>query len=86
MGSSIKTKAINGIKWSFIDNLANSGITFLVGILLARLLSPKEFGIFGLITLFIAISNSIVDGGFATALIRKDNVTDKITTQYSIAI
>jgi teichuronic acid exporter len=75
--SSIKSKAINGIKWSFIDNLANSGITFLVGILLARLLSPREFGIFGLITLFIAISNSIVDGGFATALIRKDNVTDK---------
>jgi teichuronic acid exporter len=75
--SSIKATAINGIKWSFIDNLANSGITFLVGILLARLLSPREFGIFGLITLFIAISNSIVDGGFTTALIRKDNVTDK---------
>ncbi len=75
--SSIKAKAITGIKWSFIDNIANSGITFLVGILLARLLSPREFGILGLITLFITISNSIVDGGFATALIRKDDVTDK---------
>jgi teichuronic acid exporter len=73
---SIKNKAVNGIKWSFIDNLANSGITFLVGIILARILTPTEFGILGLITVFIAISNSIVDGGFATALIRKHDATD----------
>lgn len=74
---SLKNKAISGIKWSFIDNLANSGITFLVGIILARILSPSEFGILGLIAVFIAISNSIVDGGFATALIRKPNASDK---------
>lgn len=53
------------------DNLASSGITFLVGILLARILSPSEFGILGMITIFIAISNSIVDSGFSNALIRK---------------
>lgn len=74
---SLKNKAISGIKWSFIDNLANSGITFLVGIILARILSPSEFGVLGLIAVFIAISNSIVDGGFATALIRKPNASDK---------
>jgi teichuronic acid exporter len=74
---SVKEKAINGIKWSFIDNLANSGITFLVGIVLARLLSPTEFGILGLIAVFIAVSNSIVDGGFATALIRKNDASDR---------
>ena len=67
----IKSKAIGGIKWSIIDNLANSGITFIVGIVLARLLTPSEFGILGLITVFIAISNTIVDGGLTTALIRK---------------
>jgi len=72
----IKSKAIIGIKWSFIDNLANSGITFLVGIVLARLLTPREFGILGLIYVFIAVSNAIVDGGFATALIRKYNASD----------
>lgn len=73
---SLKNKAISGVKWSFIDNLANSGITFFVGLILARLLGPKEFGILGLITVFIAISNSIVDGGFSTALIRKKDATD----------
>ena len=74
--NTLKDKAISGIKWSFIDNLANSGITFLVGIVLARLLTPTEFGILGLITVFIAVSNSIVDGGFATALIRKVDASD----------
>jgi len=73
---SIKDKAVSGVKWSFVDNLANSGITFIVGIVLARLLSPTEFGVLGLITVFIAISNSIVDGGFATALIRKNDASN----------
>lgn len=69
----IKGKAIKGVSWSFIDNIANSGITFLVGIILARILTPAEFGIIGMITIFIAVSNSIVDSGFSSALIRKVN-------------
>jgi O-antigen/teichoic acid export membrane protein len=69
--SSIKNKTISGFKWSFTDNIINSGITFLVGLILARLLSPDEFGIIGMITVFIAISNSFIDSGFSNALIRK---------------
>ncbi len=76
MNTSIKSKAINGGKWSLIDNLANSGLTFLVGIILARLLTPVEFGVLGLITIFINLSNTIVDGGFVTALIRKPDSTN----------
>ena len=71
---SLKSKTIFGIGWSFADNIASSGITFIVGLVLARILSPKEFGILGMITVFIAISNSIVDSGFSNALIRKKNV------------
>ncbi len=83
--SNLKDKAVNGLKWSLIDNVANSGITFLVGIVLARLLSPAEFGILGLITIFINLSNTIVDGGFVTALIRKphSNNDDYNTVFYS---
>ena len=51
---------IKGIGWSFADNIASSGITFLVGLILARLLTPKEYGIMAMITVFIAISNSII--------------------------
>lgn len=73
---SLKDKAVNGFKWSLIDNVANSGITFLVGLVLARLLSPVEFGILAIVIIFINLSNTIVDGGFTTALIRKNDATD----------
>ena len=56
-----------------MDNIANSGITFLVGLVLARLLTPAEYGIMAMITIFIAISTSIVDSGFSNALIRKQD-------------
>jgi len=68
---SLKNKAVHGAKWSFIDNISNSGVTFLVGLILARLLTPAEYGIMAMIAIFIAVSNSIVDSGFSNALIRK---------------
>ena len=71
MSESLRTKTVKGVGWSFIDNLSSSGITFLVGLVLARLLTPSEYGIMAILTIFIAVSNSIVDSGFSNALIRK---------------
>ena len=71
----LKQKTISGLVWSFIDNFSNLGIQFVVGIILARILTPREFGLIGMITIFIAISQSIVDSGFSQALIRKNNCT-----------
>lgn len=71
MTESLKNKTVKGVGWSFIDNLSSSGITFLVGLVLARLLTPSEYGIMAILTIFIAVSNSIVDSGFSNALIRK---------------
>lgn len=74
MSESLKHKTVKGVSWSFADNIANSGITFLVGLVLARLLTPEEYGIMGMIAIFIAISNSIIDSGFSSALIRKTDL------------
>lgn len=74
---SLKNKAVKGVGWSFVDNIAGSGITFLVGLVLARILSPAEFGTLGILMIFIAISNSIVDSGFSNALIRKPDATEE---------
>lgn len=73
---SLKNKTINGVGWSFADNIANQGISFLVSLVLARILSPEEYGLIGIILIFIAVFNSIVDSGFSNALIRKKNVKD----------
>lgn len=70
---SLKEKTLHGLSWSFLDNLANQGIKFITGIVLARILSPREFGLIGMITVFIAITQSFIDSGFSQALIRKQN-------------
>jgi len=75
--SSLKQKTISGLTWSFIDNFSNIGIQFIIGIILARILSPKEFGLIGMITVFISISQSFIDSGFSNSLIRKNNCTQK---------
>lgn len=76
MSEGIRNKAIKGVGWSFADNILNQGVTFLVGLVLARLLSPEEYGLIGIIAIFIAVFNSIVDSGFSNALIRKNDAGD----------
>lgn len=74
MSESLKNRTARGVGWSFIDNMASSGIAFLVGLVLARLLTPAEYGIMAMIAIFIAVSNSIIDSGFSNALIRKVHI------------
>ena len=74
---SLRKQAVRGVGWSFADSMLGQGITFIVGLVLARLLSPDEYGLIGIITIFITVFNSIVDSGFSNALIRKNDATDK---------
>jgi O-antigen/teichoic acid export membrane protein len=68
---SLKQKTVSGLMWSFAENIANQGTNFIIGIILARLLVPRDFGLVGMITIFIAVSQSFIDSGFSQALIRK---------------
>lgn len=77
---SLKSKTVHGLGWSAIDNVSRIGVSFIVSIVLARLLSPDEYGLIGILTIFISVFNAIVDSGFTNALIRKKNATD---TDYS---
>lgn len=60
--------------WSFTDSISTQLVQFVVGLILARILSPAEFGLIGMITVFLAISQSLVDSGFGQALIRKKDI------------
>lgn len=73
---SLKEKTVTGTFWSAADAFLSQGVTFLVGIVLARLLSPDEYGLIGIVTIFTSIMMGIVDSGFSNALIRKKEVTD----------
>ncbi|MCR5464305.1 MAG: lipopolysaccharide biosynthesis protein [Bacteroidales bacterium] len=72
---SLKDKTVKGVAWSGIDNVVQMGVTFIVSIVLARLLSPDDYGLLGIITVFTAICTDLINGGFTTALIRKKDPT-----------
>ena len=67
---------INGFFWSFIENISRQISVFVIGIILARLLEPSEFGLIGLLTIVIALSQTIIDSGLTQALIRKKECTE----------
>ena len=62
--------------WSAADAFLGQGVTFLVGIVLARLLSPDEYGLIGICLIFVNVLNGMVDSGFSNALIRKKDIKD----------
>lgn len=72
---SLKQKTVSGLLWSFVETFVGQGLTFIVSIILARILSPREFGLIGMITVFIAVSVSFINSGFSSALIRKKECT-----------
>lgn len=74
---SLKNKTIKGVGWSAIDNVAGYAVTFVVGIILARLLSPEDYGLLGLIGIFTAVCTCFINAGFGSALIRKKDATEE---------
>lgn len=71
MAESLKKKTIMGVGWSAIDNVAQYGVSFVVSIILARLLSPDDYGLIGIVFIFTAICNTLIYSGFGNALIRE---------------
>lgn len=73
---SLKDKTVKGTIWSGIDNVVQFGVTFVVSIVLARLLSPDDYGLIGIIAIFTTVCNTLINAGFISALIRKKDATE----------
>ena len=77
MGESLSHQTKKGLYWKFFDQFATIGMQFIVGIFMARVLSPTDYGITALPAVFLTIANIFIDGSFAAALIRKKELTEK---------
>lgn len=66
-----KSSIISNIFWKFAERAGAQVVSFVVAIVLARLLSPAEFGLIAMVTVFITIANVFVSSGFGSALIQK---------------
>jgi teichuronic acid exporter len=75
MSDGLKSKTLRGLVWSFLERLGQQGIQFVITIILARLLLPEEFGLIAMLTIFIAVGTTLVESGFAHALLQKRDTT-----------
>ena len=85
----IKNKVMHGLFWKILENGGAQGIQFVIAIILARLLSPAEYGLVSIIMIFITIANVVVQNGFSTALVQKrhsDDVDFSSVFYFSLAI
>ena len=76
MGTSVKKETLSGMKWTAIETFSLDGINFVLGLLLARMLLPSDFGTVAMIGIFISVSNTFASSGFKNALIRKIDRTE----------
>lgn len=75
--SSLKSKTISGVFWSLFQNISSQGISIIISIVLARLLTPKDFGLVGMLSVFIGVSQAFINGGFDQALVQKKDADEK---------
>ena len=62
--------------WSTVERFSVQGVQFLIMIVMARLLTPHDYGLIGMLAIFIAVAQSLIDSGFSQALIRKQDRTE----------
>lgn len=76
MADSLKKQAVKGVVWSAVERFSVQGIQFVLSIVIARLVSPSEYGLIAMLGIFMAIAQTFIDSGFSNALIQKKNRTE----------
>lgn len=72
---SLKKRAATGLVWTFAEQFGNQLIGFVISVILARILLPEQFGLIGMIAVFVAIGNALLHAGLTKSLIRGENLT-----------
>ena len=72
----LKQKTVKGTVWSAVERFSVQGVQFIVMIVMARILTPEDYGLVGMLAIFLAVSQSLIDSGFSQALIRKMDRTE----------
>ena len=75
MADQVKKQLVSGLLWNALEKFLLQGVTFVIGLVLARLLSPSDFGLTGMLSVFFLIINTFVNSGLGTALVQKHNCT-----------
>ena len=74
---SVKNKIFSGMFWKFGERILAQIVSFIVSVVLARLLLPEEYGIVSIVLIFITIADVFVSSGFTSALIQRKDATNE---------
>lgn len=74
--SEVKIKAISGVIWKFLERIIAQSVSLMVSIIIARILSPDDYSVVSIVTIFFTFSNVLISGGLNTALIQKKNADE----------
>ena len=77
MGSDIQQKTVRGVIWSFVEKFSVQGVTFLLELIIARIIGPESYGLIAMLAIFMSVSQVFIDGGFSNALIQRKNRDEK---------
>jgi O-antigen/teichoic acid export membrane protein len=79
VSENLKNKMLGALAWSSVDRVAQQGTQAIIGIILARLLSPSDYGLMGVVMIFTTLSYILVEGGFTASLVRTKEITKEHT-------
>lgn len=80
--ATIKNQASHSVFWSAVERFSTQGVQFVLGMIIARFLLPSDYGTIAMLSIFMAIAQTFIDGGFINALIQKNNALNKIIVLY----
>ena len=80
-----KDKIIGSVNWNFVNTISQTILTFGVGVVLARILEPEDFGLFGLTIILLGIINLLFNGSISRFIVQKENL-DKQDIESSLGI
>jgi len=73
--SLLKAKAISALRWNTLETFGRQGVQFGLSVVLARILSPEDFGLMAIVIVLVSIGNCLAEGGFGQALVQKEHVS-----------
>lgn len=87
MTENLRDKTVKGVAWSFVERFSVQGVTFLLELIIARLVGPENYGLIAMLAIFMAVSQVFIDGGFSSALIqRQDRNEQDFSTVFYINV
>lgn len=76
MADSVRSKLLHGVAWNFTEKILVKAVSFVISIILARLLAPSDYGLTGMLAVFLSVSSVFIEGGLAKALIQRQDCQD----------